>query len=868
MSGPRRWLAPEVVQTSSMDCGPAALKCLLEGHGIPVSYGRLREACQTSVDGTSIDAIEAVANHLGLAAEQVLVPADHVMLPSTTLPAIVVVRHADEATHFVVLWRRVRGWVQVMDPAIGRRWLREATFRAAIYRHGTRVPAAAWHGWARSAEAATAWRERLAAIGVAGGTADRLLATVTAADWQHAAALDAAIRLVTALVDARALSPGSDAARLIAALADRAAADPFTAIPEAYWSAVPAGHDAVVRGAVLVTIAGRHTAAAPAADLPPELAAALAEPPATPLRTLVAMLRADGLVAPVALMFATALAAGALMLEALLFRGLIDVAQRLPMGLDRLTAGVALLVFIAVLLTIELATGSAALRMGRALEVRLRIALLAKLPRLADRYFQSRPISDMADRSHNIHGIRSVPGIGLRFVETVFELALTALAIALIAPDSGLAAIGVALLTIAMPLAIQPVLNERDLRVRNHAGALHCFYLDSILGLAPIRAHGAQRAVARQHEGLLVEWAHAMRRLARTAVTADGAQALIGTMAAAALVVSHLTRGRGVGGADLLLVFWALKLPGLGSRLAGLAQSYPGQRNVLLRLVEPLDAREEPIAGPAPTGEGPAAITFDAVDVVAGGHPILTGLSVRIAPGEHVAIVGTSGAGKSTLLGLLLGWHVPAAGTVTIDGAALCAAALRATTAWVDPAIQLWNHSLLDNLLYAATNDAIGQVGPVMAAARLRGIARALPEGLQTMLGEGGGLLSGGEGQRVRFGRALMVADPRLVLLDEPFRGLDRGQRETLLAEARVWWAETTLLCVTHDLAETRAFDRVLVIEDGRLVEDGAPAVLAAAPSRYRDLLDAETAVQDALRKGTAWRQLTMVDGLVVERAS
>ena len=75
----RRLLAPEVVQTSAMDCGPAALKCLLEGHGVPVSYGRLREACQTDVDGTSIDTIEAVARQLGLDAEQVMVPVDHLL---------------------------------------------------------------------------------------------------------------------------------------------------------------------------------------------------------------------------------------------------------------------------------------------------------------------------------------------------------------------------------------------------------------------------------------------------------------------------------------------------------------------------------------------------------------------------------------------------------------------------------------------------------------------------------------------------------------------------------------------------------------------------------------------------------------------
>jgi len=79
----RRWLVPEVVQTSATDCGPASLKCLLEGFGIPVSYGRLREACQTDVDGTSIDTMEEIAVQLGLEAEQIMVPPDYLLLEET-----------------------------------------------------------------------------------------------------------------------------------------------------------------------------------------------------------------------------------------------------------------------------------------------------------------------------------------------------------------------------------------------------------------------------------------------------------------------------------------------------------------------------------------------------------------------------------------------------------------------------------------------------------------------------------------------------------------------------------------------------------------------------------------------------------------
>ncbi len=124
-SGPRRrLLAPEVVQTSAMDCGPATLKCVLEGFGIDVSYGRLREACQTDVDGTSIDTLEDLAEQLGLVAQQILVPPEHVLLDEAqALPALAIVRQSTGPLHLVVIWRRHGGLVQVMDPGTGRGWV-------------------------------------------------------------------------------------------------------------------------------------------------------------------------------------------------------------------------------------------------------------------------------------------------------------------------------------------------------------------------------------------------------------------------------------------------------------------------------------------------------------------------------------------------------------------------------------------------------------------------------------------------------------------------------------------------------------------------------------------------------------------------
>jgi ATP-binding cassette subfamily B protein len=109
----------------------------------------------------------------------------------------------------------------------------------------------------------------------------------------------------------------------------------------------------------------------------------------------------------------------------------------------------------------------------------------------------------------------------------------------------------------------------------------------------------------------------------------------------------------------------------------------------------------------------------------------------------------------------------------------------------------------------------------------------------------------------------------RLVILDEPFRGLDHEQRRELLSRARRMWRHATLLCITHDVSETRAFARVLVVEGGQIVEDGPPADLAQRPgSRYQAMLAMEAAVREDLWSSAAWRRLELKEGLLLEHSN
>ncbi len=881
MNRQRRFLIPEVIQTSSMDCGPASLKAVLAGFGIEAAYDQLREACHTEVDGTSIDTIEAVAQHWGLEAEQMMMPVDHLLVsPESLLPALVVLQQPQGLPHFAVVWRKIGAYLLMMDPAKGRRWVHQDRFHEELYVHRAALPAATWRDWAggpgfldtmQRAMQQLGCREREIAAMTAVGTGDT--------SWFALGCLDAALRMAQLMFRGGAVKRGAEAERLVKQLFFSALNDGEMGrrtIPIHYWSVRQTINDETMLGmdgAVFVTFAR-----AADAGQPTEPKTAHGQPEVIPKKTgeqqpwrqLTALLQRDSWGVVWLILVGLIIASAAVLLEALLFRGLLTLGGAANAD-ERLATIAALLLFMATLLCLQMPVYDAVLRLGRRLEVRLRLAILQKIPWLGDRYFHSRASSDLAERAHRLVQIRDLPTLLGQCVALLGNLLVTAAAMIWLAPQAAPLILVIGLVAVLGPLLSFSSLAETDLKVRTYLGSMGKFYLDALMGLVPTKAHGSEGAIRAEHEGLLVAWAAASKRFLWQSVALDTLQLTLLTGLTIVLIVQTLL-GDPRGG-DLLLIYWALNLPLYGEQLAQIIRRYPAHRNVTLRLLEPLNAPgdappHQQATNPWPTtGPGPA-VCFDGVALAIGGHPILHDLAFSVPAGGHVAIVGPSGAGKSSLVGLLQGRQQPAQGQLRIDGIPLTPdlfESLRAQTAWIDPAVWLWNRSLHENLCYGG--DPNRQPLDLVKQADLLELLEKLPEGYHTEVGEGGGLLSGGEAQRVRLARAMTRPNARLVIMDEPFRGLDPSQRRALLARARGLWSHATLFCITHDLHMATEFQRVLVMEAGRVVEDGDPAILAATTdSRFAALMRAEQQLQTHhFAERASWRRWHLAQGRLAE---
>lgn len=259
----------------------------------------------------------------------------------------------------------------------------------------------------------------------------------------------------------------------------------------------------------------------------------------------------------------------------------------------------------------------------------------------------------------------------------------------------------------------------------------------------------------------------------------------------------------------------------------------------LLETRSPVTSPSNPV--PAPVVRAGSAIKFEAVTFHYPSRPAqaaLTGFSLNVAPGETVAIVGPSGAGKSTVFQLLLRFYDPATGRIELDGVPTRDMALhdlRQRIGIVPQDAVIFSTSALENIRYGKPGARDEEVKAAAQAAFAHEFISALPEGYDTFLGERGVRLSGGQRQRIAIARA-MLKNPPLLLLDEATSALDAESERMVQAALESAMQGRTTLVVAHRLATVQKADRILVLDHGRLVEQGTHAELVSRGGIYARL--------------------------------
>lgn len=217
-----------------------------------------------------------------------------------------------------------------------------------------------------------------------------------------------------------------------------------------------------------------------------------------------------------------------------------------------------------------------------------------------------------------------------------------------------------------------------------------------------------------------------------------------------------------------------------------------------------------------------------------GERRVLQDISLRLAPGERVGITGPVGSGKSTLLRLIARLLPVQQGMLLVDGHDVTTTAIdsyRRLIGYVPQEAQLFSRSIQENVAYGGA----GSVADAVARAGLSTDLEGFAEGLQTVVGERGVTLSGGQRQRVALARAL-VREPELLVLDDPLASVDAGREDEILEALSANWADKTVLIVSQRLSAFRDCHRVLVLDEGRIVEEGPPDLLLQSGGRYAAL--------------------------------
>ena len=526
----------------------------------------------------------------------------------------------------------------------------------------------------------------------------------------------------------------------------------------------------------------------------------------------------------------------------------------LKLAVDDLTAGVTrgkLGLYAAALVAIAAVGGVCRFWMrrviigaSRLIEYDLRGHFFARLQRLDLAYFQRNRTGDLMSRATNdLSAVRMMVGPALMYSASTGIVFVVAVALML-----SISAWLTLIVLLPLPLVSIAVrrfgdaIYHRSERIQAQLARLSAIAQEALAGVRVVRAYGREPAELERFEAANREYVARSRAVIMiqglffpSLAFCLGLSALVVLWAGTREVVAgRMTAGDFVAfNAYLTMLAWPMIAFGWVTSMLqrGMAA---WQRMLSVSDAEPGVEDPPPHAAQLPVGGVLGRVELRDLSFAYDGEPVLEGVSAVVEPGQMLALVGPTGSGKSTLVNLLPRLFDPPPGSVLVDGVdvrQLPLSVLRGAIGYVPQEPLLFSATVAENVAFGGD----GAVESAVAVACLDTDVARFPDGLETTVGERGLTLSGGQQQRVALARALL-ADPRILILDDALSAVDTRTEEAILARLRGVMRERTSIVVSHRISTVRGADQILVLDGGRVVERGTHDELLARGGLYADL--------------------------------